>query len=662
MSEPIEVVPGRAEPLGAAWDGRGTSFSLFSDAAEAVELCLFDAQGAETRAPLQRSGDRWHGYVPGAGPGQRYGYRVHGPYDPDRGLRFNPAKLLLDPYALAIDGDVHWDASQYGHAGEDDGIDHADSAPAMPRCVVVDGRFDWEDDRPPAVPWAQTVIYETHVKGFTRRMPGVPEALCGTYAGLAGDAAISHLTSMGITAVELLPVHHHVDEDFLHPHGLSNYWGYSTIGFFAPHAAYAAGEPVAEFKAMVKALHRAGIEVILDVVYNHTGEGTHLGRTLSWRGIDNAAYYRLRPDDPRRNVDVTGTGNTLRAAHPAALRMIVDSLRYWAQECRVDGFRFDLASTLARADDGEFARDAAFFSAIAADPVLSGVKLIAEPWDIGPGGYQLGSFPAGWSEWNDRYRDTVRDWWRGGASRRDLATRLAGSDDAFRDRGPCASINYVTCHDGFTLRDLVSYDAKHNEANMEGNRDGRDDNKSCNHGVEGPSDDPAISALRARQQRNLLATVMVSRGVPMLLGGDELNRTQHGNNNAWCQDSELSWLEWEHADPRLLGFARELIAMRRAHPALRPERYADPRWFDASGAELREDGWNDHAARDLVMLLDGEDPILVVFNAAHWPVTFQLAPILPGREWSIELSTDGPRLAGAAGALELPDRALAVLR
>ncbi|MFL5821839.1 MAG: glycogen debranching protein GlgX, partial [Solirubrobacteraceae bacterium] len=563
-----EVWPGRPFPLGATFDGSGTNFSLFSEHAEAVELCLFDEQGNEERIEqTQRRALNWHCYVPGIGPGQHYGYRVHGPYVPAEGKRFNPAKLLLDPYAKAIDGVVDWahDANvlPYVPDGTEEAdleVDDEDDAPAMPKSVVVGDDFDWEGDRPPRVPFADTIIYETHVKGFTMRHPEIREDLRGTYAGLASEQAVEYLRDLGVTAVELLPVHHISDESFLYERGLRNYWGYSTIGYFAPHSEYAAtgrrGEQVREFKGMVKALHRAGIEVILDVVYNHTGEGNHLGPMLAFKGVDNLSYYRLIPDDRRHYMDFTGTGNSLNPVHPSVLRLIMDSLRYWAVECRVDGFRFDLASALAR-EFFDVDRLSAFFDVIHQDPVLSQVKLIAEPWDVGPGGYQVGDFPVLWSEWNGVYRDTMRDFWRGQATSGDFAQRLAGSSDLYEadGRDPFASINFITAHDGFTLADLVSYEHKQNDANLEDSRDGTDDNRSWNCGVEGETDDPQVRELRARQQRNFLTTLLVSQGTPMILGGDEVGRTQRGNNNAWCQDNELSWYDWadteRHAD--LLG-------------------------------------------------------------------------------------------------------------
>ena len=540
----MTVWPGRPFPLGPTWDGTGTNFSLFSEHATRVELCLFDAEDRETRVDLtERTAFNWHGYLPGVGPGQRYAFRVDGPWDPGAGHRFNPHKLLIDPYAKAIEGPILWEAGNvlpYEPDGEDADLvrDETDDVDAIPKAIVVDSGFDWEGDRPPATPWNETLIYEVHVKGFSKRHPGVREDLQGTYAGLASDDAIAHLRSLGVTAVELLPVHHNADEMHLVDLGLANYWGYSSIGFLAPHAMYAAtgrtGEQVREFKGMVKALHRAGIEVILDVVYNHTAEGNHLGPMLSFKGIDNLSYYRSSPEDPRFYVDFTGTGNSLNPVHPSVLRLIMDSLRYWVLEMHVDGFRFDLASALAR-EFWEVNRLSAFFDVIHQDPVLSQVKLIAEPWDVGPGGYQVGNFPVLWTEWNGLYRDEMRDFWRGQSDGvAEFASRLTGSSDLYQNDGrrPFASINFITAHDGFTLRDLVSYNDKHNEANLEENRDGTDDNRSWNCGVEGPTDDPEIAELRRRQQRNFLTTLLLSQGVPMLLGGDEMGRTQGGNNNA----------------------------------------------------------------------------------------------------------------------------------
>jgi isoamylase len=699
----MEVWPGRAFPLGPTWDGQGTNFSLFSEHAERVELCLFDDQDAETRVEVrERTAFNWHCYVPGVGPGQRYGYRVHGPYEPQRGHRFNPAKLLIDPYAKAIEGEMRWELANvlpYVPTGAQDADlepDDEDDAPALPKSIVVHPSFDWQGDTHPQTPWHETVIYEVHVKGFTQRMPGVRDDLRGTYAGLASEPALEYLTSLGVTAVELLPVHHIADEHFLVERGLTNYWGYSSIGFLAPHAGYAAtgtrGEQVLEFKGMVKALHSAGIEVILDVVYNHTAEGNHLGPMLSFKGVDNASYYRLMPQTPRFYMDFTGTGNSLNPVHPSVLRLIMDSLRYFVTECHVDGFRFDLASALAR-EFYEVDRLSAFFDTIHQDPVLSQVKLIAEPWDVGPGGYQVGNFPVLWTEWNGIYRDTMRDFWRGQAAVADFASRFTGSSDLYAEDGrrPFASINFVTSHDGFTLADLVSYDQKHNEANLEGNRDGTDDNRSWNHGVEGPTDDPAILALRARQRRNFLTTMLLSQGVPMLLAGDELGRTQEGNNNAWCQDNELSWIDWEGADHDLLEFTRRLIRLRRSHPVFHRARFLEGRvvmgsaapdvwWFRTDGRRMTLADWRRGDARTLGVFLNGEeiptpdargghvidDSFLLLFNAHHEPVVFTLPPRRFGRRWALDLSTAEPSANGDAfpprGLVPVESRSIVVLR
>src|SRR5215467_8188021 len=613
--------PGTSYPLGATYDGAGTNFALYSHMADLVELCLFGDDGTETRLPLQEvDGFVWHGYLPGVGPGQRYGYRVHGPYDPAAGHRCNPAKLLLDPYAKAIEGSVRWDPAVYGYPfGHPDERNDADSAPHMPRSVVVNPYFDWRLDRPPRTPYHETVIYEAHVRGLTRLHPELPEELRGTYQGLAHPAVVRYLRQLGITAVELMPVHQFISDDVLADHGLANFWGYNTIGFFAPHNAYSAsgsrGQQVPEFKSMVRALHEAGIEVILDVVYNHTAEGSHLGPTLSFRGIDNAAYYRLVDSDPRFYLDTTGTGNSLLVRHPHVLQMIMDSLRYWVIEMHVDGFRFDLAAALAR-QFHEVDRLSAFFDLVQQDPVVSQVKLIAEPWDVGEGGYQVGNFPPLWSEWNGKYRDTVRDLWRGEpATLPEFAFRFTGSSDLYADDGrrPVASVNFATCHDGFTLADLVSYNDKHNEANGEGGRDGSDDNRSWNCGIEGPTDDPEIQELRLRQQCNFLATLLLSQGVPMLLAGDELGRTQRGNNNAYCQDNEISWMHWppgaageaapggaagEPGTARvLLDFARRLITLRREHPVFRRRRYLRGRPLRGSGDQLGTSRGSPWAAR-----------------------------------------------------------------
>jgi isoamylase len=675
-----EVWPGEAFPLGATWDGSGTNFSLFSEHAERVELCLFDGNDSEQRIELtERTAHTWHCFLPGVGPGQHYGFRVHGPYEPETGHRFNPAKLLLDPYAKSIDGPVVWDQANVlpyvPTAGEDADLerDDEDDVDAVPKSVVIDPRFDWEGDRRPNTPLHESVIYETHVRGFTRLHPEVREELRGTYAGLASEPALNYLRDLGVTAVELLPVHHIADESFLFERGLSNYWGYSTIGFFAPHSGYAAtgqhGQEVREFKGMVKALHRAGIEVILDVVYNHTAEGNHLGPMLSFKGVDNKSYYRLVPDDPRHYMDYTGTGNTLNAQHPSVLRLIMDSLRYWVTECHVDGFRFDLASALAR-ELYDVDRLSAFFDVIHQDPVLSQVKLIAEPWDVGPGGYQVGNFPVLWSEWNGIYRDLMRDFWRGQASVGDFASRLTGSSDLYEDDGrhPFASINFITAHDGFTLRDLVSYNDKHNEANLEDNRDGTDDNRSWNCGIEGETDDAGINALRDRQQRNFLATLILSQGTPMLLGGDEFGRTQHGSNNAWCQDNEISWFDWSllEENAELHEFVKKLIVLRRSHPVFRRRQFLqgtdeetgglpDVWWFRTDGHRMTKNDW-ESGERTVGMFLNGEEiaapdekgqrvldeSFLLLFNAHHEDVTFTLPNRRFGEHWSLVLSTLEP--------------------
>jgi isoamylase len=705
----MKTWPGRPFPLGATWDGSGTNFSLFSEHAEAVELCLFDDADNETRIEITgRRALNWHCYLPDVGPGQRYGYRVHGTYAPENGHRFNPAKLLIDPYAKAIDGMVDWahDANVLPYVPDPEAgdeadleIDDEDDAAAMPKSVVIDDAFFWEGDRPPRIPFADTVIYETHVKGFTMRHPGVRDDLRGTYAGLASEEAIAYLVDLGVTAVELLPIHHISDESFLAERGLRNYWGYSTIGYLAPHSEYAAtgrrGEQVREFKGMVKALHRAGIEVILDVVYNHTAEGNHLGPMLAFKGADNASYYRLVPDDPRHYMDFTGTGNSLNPVHPSVLRLIMDSLRYWVVDCHVDGFRFDLASALAR-EFFDVDRLSAFFDVIHQDPVLSQVKLIAEPWDVGPGGYQVGNFPTLWSEWNGVYRDTMRDYWRGYANNGSFAERLSGSSDLYESDGrePFASINFITAHDGFTLRDLVSYNEKHNEANLENNQDGTDDNRSWNCGAEGETDDAAINALRARQQRNFLITLLVSQGTPMLLGGDEINRTQHGNNNAWCQDDEISWYDWSENPEaeRMRAFTRRVIRLRREHCVFRRESFLrgeelkgsglpDVWWFRPDGLKMTRRDWQggEHV---LGMFLNGkeilnpgphgesieDDSFLLLFNAHHEDRTFMLPRRRFGAQWALELSSADPEAAagssvhGARTELHVPAHSTIILK
>src|SRR3954447_3438019 len=624
--------PGSPFPLGATWDGEGTNFALFAPAAESVELCLFDGQ-AEERVPLEDvTYHVWHGYLPRVGPRQRYGVRGDGPFDTRQGLRWNSSKLLIDPYARALDGELVLDDAVFGYPpGKDDTHqDHRDSASLVPKAVVVADAFPWGEDPRPATPWGDTVIYEMHVKGFTARHPDVPPSVRGTYAGLAHPAAIEHLQRLGVTAVELMPVHHFVSEPPLLHRGLGNYWGYNTLGYFAPHAAYCSlgsrGEQVREFKSMVRALHTAGMEVILDVVYNHTAEGDETGPTLAYRGIDNPTYYRLRDDDPRRYLDYTGTGNTLNAQQPHVLQLIMDSLRYWVTEMHVDGFRFDLAAALARSFH-HVDKLSSFFDVIQQDPVLSQVKLIAEPWDLGPGGYQVGEFPQLWTEWNGKYRDTVRDFWRGGETGvAELGYRLTGSSDLYQDDGrrPYASINFVTCHDGFTLRDLVSYNEKHNEANGEDNRDGNPDSRSWNSGVEGETDDKDVLALRERQMRNFLATLLLSQGVPMLRMGDELAHTQRGNNNAYCQDNDVSWIDWSGVDgfPRAerneyVDLVARLLALRRDHPVFRqraffqgravhPDGVKDIAWFTPRGEEMSDNDWSSSSARTLGMFLSGE--------------------------------------------------------
>jgi isoamylase len=696
VTNDIEVWPGRPYPLGATYDGTGTNFSLYSEAADAVELCLFDADGGETRVPLTEvDGFCWHGYLPRIGIGQRYGFRVHGPWNPAEGERCNPNKLLLDPYAKAIDGGVDWDPSCFPYDfGDPDSRNDANSAPHVPKVVVVSPYFDWGADRTPDVPLHQSVIYEVHVKGFTATHPDIPEALRGTYAGLAHPVAIDYLRSLGVTAVELQPVHQFVHDAHLVEQGLRNYWGYNSIGFFAPHNEYSSagsdGSQVPEFKSMVRALHEADIEVILDVVYNHTAEGNHLGPVLSFKGIDNRAYYRLVPDDLAHYYDTTGTGNSLNMAHPHALQLIMDSLRYWVTEMHVDGFRFDLAATLAR-QFHDVDRLSAFFDLVQQDPVISQVKLIAEPWDVGEGGYQVGNFPPQWSEWNGRYRDTVRDVWRGEpAIVGELASRLTGSSDLYQSdsRRPSASVNFVTAHDGFTLRDLVSYNEKHNEANGEGNSDGESYNRSWNCGVEGPTDDPAVLDLRARQQRNLLTTLLLSQGVPMLLSGDEVGRTQRGNNNAYCQDNEISWFDWADIDEELLAFTTALVALRRDHPVFRRRRWFQGRplrgtpdivWLRPEGTEMTEADWSKGHQTCVGMFLNGQaitspgprgerivdDSFLVLINASPEPRKWSISGPWGDRWHRILDTTNGPPEEGdeeVAGEVELSDRSILVLR
>ncbi|WP_283137428.1 glycogen debranching protein GlgX [Rhizohabitans arisaemae] len=697
-----QVWPGEAYPLGAHYDGVGTNFALFSEVAGRVELCLFADDGTESRIDLRETdGFVWHGYLPGVGAGQRYGYRVHGPDKPENGHRCNPAKLLLDPYAKAIEGTLDWDEALFGYRfGRPNVRNDLDSAPHAMRSVVTNPYFDWGVDRPPRTPYQDTVIYEAHVRGFTMRHPGVPEELRGTYAGLGHPAVVDHLTSLGVTALELMPVHQFVHDDVLLERGLVNYWGYNTIGFFAPHNDYASsarrGTQVQEFKAMVKALHKADIEVILDVVYNHTAEGNHLGPTLSFRGIDNASYYRLVDDDPRYYADTTGTGNSLLMRNPHVLQLIMDSLRYWVEEMHVDGFRFDLAATLAR-QFHEVDRLSAFFDLVQQDPVISQVKLIAEPWDVGEGGYQVGNFPPPWTEWNGKHRDTVRDFWRGEPGTvPEFAFRLTGSSDLYQDDGrrPVASINFVTCHDGFTLTDLVSYDRKHNEANGELGRDGTDDNRSWNTGIEGPAADPDITALRERRKRTFIATLLLSQGVPMLSHGDELGRTQRGNNNGYCQDNELTWVDWTalDRDRSLMEFTRGLTAFRRKHPVFRRRRFfrgdastgelSDLAWFTAGGREMADEDWNADHVKSLGVFMNGDaitepgrrgetvrdDSFLLLFNAHRETVRFTLPAQRIGERWIKEIDTalpfllDDGLLSKVGDVVDVEPHSLQVLR
>jgi glycogen operon protein len=699
------ISPGEPFPLGATFNGLGTNFSIFSQVAEAVELCLFDSDGAETRYELPEvDAYCWHGYLEHIEPSQRYGFRVHGPYDPESGIRCNPAKLLLDPYAKAVDGEVKWGQAPYGYDRSADDLkpDDTDSAPFMPKAVVIDPAFNWGSDHPPKTRWADTVIYETHVKGLTYRHPDVPDHEKGSFAAVAHPAVLEHFQKLGVTAVELMPVHHFVHDDRVVGMGLRNYWGYNSIAYLAPYNGYASRvghRVVNEFKAMVRALHSAGIEVILDVVYNHTAEGDHLGPTLAYRGIDNASYYRL-DSDPRFYSDSTGTGNTLNVRNPHVLQLMMDSLRYWVLDMHVDGFRFDLAATLAR-QFHEVDRLSAFFDLIQQDPVISQVKLIAEPWDVGDGGYQVGNFPPLWSEWNGKYRDSVRDYWRqGGTPIGELAERLTGSSDLYQANGrsPFASINFVTAHDGFTIADLVSYNNKHNEANGEEGRDGTDDNRSWNCGIEGPTDDAQVMALRRQQVRNLLATLLLSQGVPMLLGGDELGRTQKGNNNAYCQDNEISWYDWDAVDHDLLEWTRHLIALRRSHPVFRRRRFfqghpvravaasdklPDVAWFRPDGAEMSDADWAVGYAKSLGVFLNGsaipdpdihgrpivDDSFYLIINAWDQEIEFTLPALRWSEEWKSVLDTaaaaPGPSMPGkqyrAGGVVSMSGRQLILL-
>ncbi|MGA5003389.1 glycogen debranching protein GlgX [Streptomyces koyangensis] len=712
----MQVWPGQAYPLGASYDGAGTNFAVFSEAADRIELVLLHDDGSETAVELRET-DAFvrHAYLPGVMPGQRYGFRVHGPYAPERGQRCNSAKLLLDPYARAVSGKIKWGEEVYGyHFGSPEKRNDLDSAPHIMTSVVVNPYFDWGDDRRPRTDYHRTVIYEAHVKGLTMLHPALPEELRGTYAALAHPAILEHLTELGITTLELMPVHQFVNDHRLADAGLANYWGYNTIGFFAPHNAYASwgdrGQQVLEFKSAVRALHQAGIEVILDVVYNHTAEGNHLGPTLSFRGLDNASYYRLSGDDPRYYMDTTGTGNSLLMRSPHVLQLIMDSLRYWVTDMHVDGFRFDLAATLAR-QFHEVDRLSSFFDLVQQDPVVSQVKLIAEPWDVGEGGYQVGNFPPLWTEWNGKYRDTVRDMWRGEPrTLAEFASRLTGSSDLYQDDGrrPLASINFVTCHDGFTLHDLTAYNDKHNDANGEGNRDGESHNRSWNCGAEGATDDQKVLELRRRQMRNFVATLMLSQGVPMLSHGDEFARTQRGNNNAYCQDSEVSWVHWPeqgdgNARPQepedgqsLLDFTRAMVWLRRDHPVFRRRRFfhgrpvqgthddlSDIAWYTPEGEEMTQRDWDSAQARALTVFLNGnaisepgprgesihDDSFLLMFNASPEPLEF-LVPTGLGQEWQAVVETaapegarpgDGPKVK-AGQRLTLPDRSLTVLQ
>lgn len=660
MKEAFAIEPGDGQQLGANFDGKGVNFALFSAHAERVELCLFDPCGKTEIARLELpeyTHEIWHGYVPGLQPGALYGYRVYGPYDPENGHRFNPHKLLIDPYARELEGDIEWNDAHFGyelgHEEKDLSFDTRDSAPFTPKCKVIDpDAFDWQGENRPNVPWPKTVIYETHVKGFTRLNPALPQALRGTFEGLGHQASVDYIKSLGITSVELLPVHWFPDDRHLLDRGLKNFWGYNTLGFFAPASRYYGPESIAGFRDMVRAFHDAGIEVILDVVYNHTAEGNELGPTLSFKGIDNFSYYRTMPDRHRYYINDTGTGNTVNTSHPRVLQMVMDSLRYWAQAMHVDGFRFDLGTILGREPEG-FDPRGGFFDAITQDPVLSKLKLIGEPWDIGPGGYQVGGFPPGWGEWNDKYRDTVREYWKGDNVSNDFAARLLGSGDLYdlRGRRPWSSVNFITAHDGFTLNDLVSYNVKHNEANGEDNNDGHNDNRSCNYGEEGPTENQDIVAVRERQKRNFLTTLLFSHGTPMLLAGDEFGRSQQGNNNGYCQDSEISWVNWEalsDQDHALRHFTQRLIALRAEQPLLRRESWRDGleiRWFNAGGGLQQSEHWDEGSTLGLAISrpdLEQEEGIwhdvLMLFNPFEGDVPFQIPQFGEGG-WVLELST-----------------------
>jgi len=703
----ITAYPGRPFPLGASWDREGVNFALFAENATGVELCLFNSTNPSEETHRLRLKERtnhvWHIYIPDMKPGQLYGYRVHGPYEPQRGMRFNPHKLLIDPYAKAISGTIQWHDALFGYeVGHPDGdlsFSTLDSAPFVPKSVVVDTHFNWEGDVRPGIPYNKTIIYETHVKGFTIRHPGIPESIRGTCAALAHPVTLQYLRELGVNAIELMPVHHFITDRYLKERNLTNFWGYNSIGYFAPDVRFYSGDGVSggqvnEFKNMVKALHRAGIEVILDVVYNHTGEGNHLGPTVSFRGIDNQSYYRLT-DEGRYYMDYTGTGNTLNARLPSVLRLIMDSLRYWIEEMHVDGFRFDLASTLAR-ELHDVDRLSAFFDIIHQDPVISQVKLIAEPWDVGEGGYQVGKFPPGWAEWNGKYRDCMRDFWRGADSMlSEFAERFTGSSDLYKGdyRRPTASINFITAHDGFTLHDLVSYNEKHNEANGENNEDGESHNRSWNCGAEGDTEDPDIMALRNRQKRNFLATLFLSQGVPMLVAGDELGRTQRGNNNAYCQDNEISWLDWAAADRDLLHFTRRLIHFYKSHPVFSRKRWfkgvvlpdiglEDIAWFLPDGTKMQSENWQQDFAKSLAVFLNGRalravtekgEPILddsfyVIFNAAHHGLEYRLPGEAYGATWIRMLDTGTGQaeveteIVRAGEVISIADRSIVVLK
>jgi isoamylase len=702
----MRVWPGSPYPLGATFDGAGTNFALFSEVAERVELCLFAADGTESRCEMpERDALVWHAYLPDVGPGQLYGYRVHGPYDPAAGARCNPAKLLLDPYTKAVHGSVEWNEAVFSYRfGDENSFNDADSAPYVMKSVVISPYFDWTNDRAPRRPYNETVIYEAHVRGLTVRHPGIPKALRGTYAGLAHPAMLEHLTRLGITAIELMPVHQFITDPTVARRGLRNYWGYNTLGYLAPHNGYA-NQPreraVTEFKSMVKTLHEAGIEVILDVVYNHTGEGNHLGPTLAFRGIDNAAYYRLDDDDQRLYTDYTGTGNSLNVRNPHALQLIMDSLRYWVLDMHVDGFRFDLAATLAR-EFFDVDRLATFFDLVQQDPVVSQVKLIAEPWDVGEGGYQVGGFPPQWTEWNGKYRDCVRDFWRGEpATLAEFGYRFTGSSDLYASssRRPFASVNFVTAHDGFTLQDLVSYNEKHNEENGEDNRDGSDDNRSWNCGVEGPTEQADVLTLRERQKRNFLVTLLLSQGVPMILHGDELGRTQRGNNNAYCQDNQLAWVDWKAAREHqvLVDFVANLVHFRREHPVFRRRRFFEGRrvrgsgglddiaWLTPAGVPMTEEDWETGYAKSIAIFLNGaaideldarggqvrDDSFLLFLNASEDDVEFTIPDETFGESWRVVVDTatafidpelHSDRTAKPGGSLGLEARTLVLLQ